>query len=52
MPTATKVQWEALDLVELRCPGCGQYIVTVPKGTPVARGYCRACGLKFVERVV
>lgn len=52
MPAPVKVQWEALDLVELRCPECEGYLVTVPRGTPVARAYCRACGLKFVEKVV
>lgn len=51
MPATTKVQWEALDLVEVKCPKCTGYLVTVPRGTPVSRGYCRACGLKFVEVV-
>lgn len=51
MAAPARVQWEQLELVDVKCPACKGYLVSVPKGTPVARGYCRACGLKFVEQV-
>ena len=39
--------------VEFRCPNarCRHYLVTVPAGTLVQRGYCRSCGLRFTDQV-
>ena len=39
--------------VDFRCPNvhCRRYIVTVAAGTPIQRGYCSRCGLKYENQV-
>lgn len=47
-----RIAWGEIQWAELKCPRCKAFLAVLPAGTPVNRGYCKACGLKFVELVV
>lgn len=48
-----RLRWEIGEWVDFRCPNarCHRYIVTVPAGTLIKRGYCGRCGQKYGEMV-
>lgn len=49
----TNLVAEPVTYVDFRCPNqkCQAYINTLPVGTVVQRGYCRACGFKYVHQI-
>lgn len=44
---------EPLVFVDFHCPNarCNRFIIRVPSGTIIERGYCLGCGLRYKDQV-
>ena len=43
----------AVVFVDFRCPNgrCGHFLIRLPEGTPIERGYCKWCGLVYKNQI-